>query len=111
MTALVINDHDVASFGFVATTVTGLLDAPGASYPTTKVPGRVGAVRTARLPEVSPREIRVSGTMLVAAPPLLDAALGRFKQWLAQDELEIRSGHDLSKVYRGVLTGAVVTAM
>jgi hypothetical protein len=108
--ALVVNDQDLADFGFVTQTVTGLLDAPGASYPTAKVPGRVGVVRLSRLPETPAREIRVNGLVEAASAAVLDAALGRLKQWLRQGDLELRAGHDLTKFYRGVLTGGVITA-
>lgn len=108
--AVVINEQDLAAFGFIAESVTGVLDAPSVSYPTTKVPGRAGVVRLAIEPEMAPREIRLVGTLEATEPGTVDLMVGRLKQWLRGD-LELRTGYDLTKVYRAVCTSVVATTL
>jgi hypothetical protein len=113
--ALVVNDQSLAQFGFVVDPmgISGLLDAASTKVPTGTVPGRPGAVRLALLPETEAREIHVAGHLIGTSIADLMARADYLKQWLARggDDLEIRSGYDLTRFWRGALTGCVITGV
>jgi hypothetical protein len=108
---LYIDDYDTSLLGLIVESVTGLSDTPALTPRTRERYGWAGLMEVAAFPQLAPRTITVTGTVLAATAAALETALDNLKAKFVPATVRARFVNNATREWVTRLTEFTVTPL
>jgi hypothetical protein len=108
---LYLDDYDTSLLGLVVETVTGLSDTPALTPRTRERYGWAGMMEVAAYPQLAPRTITVTGTVLAATPAALETAIDALKAKCVPATVRVRFVSNATREWVVRLTELTMTPL
>lgn len=108
LSGLVVNDRDLADFGWMTETASGITGVVAMRTPTVQLAGSLGVLPTTPDPETGARALVFSGYVEAATNATLRAQLQSLLDYVSHGALEVRTAHDTGRFYVARFAGTTL---